>query len=167
MSPVPFGAKTVVFAVALAAAATGVSWAQGGRSLQALDVCKVVPGESIAVAVGGKLGEARPFISAESELTRCTYLVDVPAPEKVARKAFVIWLYPPADFVELRGTTEGRITDIRGLGDEAYGFQDPGDGRSKVRVLRRGDVTIEATADTQDAARKIAGVALASLARAK
>jgi len=59
------------------------------------------------------------------------------------------------------------MTDVSGLGDGACIFQDSGDGRFKIRVLRKGDVTIEATADTADAARKVAGVTAASLAKAK
>ena len=143
------------------------AWAQAARDLGAVDVCRVIPGEAVAAAVGGKLAEARPFTPKPPTFTRCTYLVDVPGPEKPVRKGYALWLYPPGDFVELRGFTEGKITDIPGLGDGAYWFQDPGDGRFKIRVLKRGDVTIEATADTADAARKVAGVAVASLAKAK
>jgi hypothetical protein len=145
----------------------GIALAQVGRDLESVDVCRVIAGEAVAAAVGGKLVEVRPFTPKPPTFTRCTYFVDVPGPQKPLRKGYALWLYPPADFVELRGFTEGKITDIAGLGDGAYGFQDPGDGRFKIRVLKRGDVTIEATADTADAARTVAGVALASLAKTK
>jgi hypothetical protein len=56
---------------------------------------------------------------------------------------------------------------VTGIGDGAYAFKDPGDGRFKIRVLRRGDVTIEASADTAETARKVAAVAVAQLAKGK
>jgi hypothetical protein len=149
------------------AVCAGTSWAQAGRDLKIVDVCRVIPGEAVAAAVGGKLAEVRPFTPKAPTFTRCTYLVDVPGGAQATRKGYALWFHPPADFEELRKYTEGKVTDIPGLGDGAYGFQDPGDGRFKIRVLKRGDVTIEATADTADAARKVAGVAIAALAKAK
>lgn len=145
----------------------GTAGAQAGRDLKTIDVCRVVPGETVAAAVGGKLAEVRPFNPNDGSMARCTYLVDLPGPEKPVRKGYAIWLFPPGDFVELRGFTESKMTDVSGLGDGAYIFQDSGDGRFKIRFLRKGDVTIEATGDTADAARKVAGVAAASLAKAK
>ena len=54
------------------------------------------------------------------------------------------------------------VTD---LGDGAYGFLDSGDGRYKLRVLRRGDVTLEATASTAAGARALAEAAFKALAK--
>jgi len=51
------------------------------------------------------------------------------------------------------------------LGDGAYGFLDSGDGRYKLRVLRRGDVTLEATASTAARARALAEAAFKALAK--
>lgn len=158
------GCVALVLGSVLCAGAVGV---QAQRDLKTIDVCKTVPGDAVAAALGGKLAEARPSSPKAGSLPRCTYLVDVPGAGKPDRKGYVIWVYPPADFVELRRFTEGRITDIPGLGDGAYLFQDSSDGRFKIRVLRKGDVTIEATADTADAARRVASVAAASLAKAK
>ncbi len=161
--------RTVLFALALtvAASAAGPSWAQTRRDLKTMDVCQVVPGDAVASAVGGKLAEARPFTPKPPTFTRCTYLVDVPGGAQTTRKGYALWFYAPSDFEELRKYTEGKVTDIPGLGDGAYIFQDPGDRRFKIRVLRRGDGTIEATADTADAARQVAGIAVAWLAKRK
>ena len=159
----PVALATVV-GVSLSVSA-GTARAQTGRDLKTIDVCRIVPGEAVAAAVGGKLAEARPFTPKPPTFARCTYMVDVPGAAQAARKGFALWFYPPADFEELRKYTEGKVTDIPGLGDGAYGFQDPGDGRFKIRVLKRGDVAIEASADTADAARKVAGVAVARLAK--
>jgi hypothetical protein len=141
--------------------------AQVRRDLKALDVCQAVPGEAVAKAVGGQFAEARPFAAKDSTLARCTYQVTLPGAGSGARKAYVVWVYPAADFESLRKFTAGRISEVPGLGDGAHAFQDSGDGRFKIRVLKRGDVTIEATADTADAARKVAETALACFSKAK
>jgi hypothetical protein len=144
----------------------GVATPQG-RNLSGVNVCQMVPGEAVAKAVGGTLAEARPIVAKDSTLPRCVYQVVVPQGAATARRAYVIWAYPPGDFQSLRRYTEGKVSDVPGLGDGAYAFKDPGDGRFKIRVLKSGDVTIEATADTADAARRVAEAALASLKKAK
>jgi hypothetical protein len=136
-----------------------------GRNLGVVNVCELVPGDTVARAVGGTLAGARP-VAAKGSAPRCVYQV-VPPGAPDARTAFVIWLYPPDDFESLRRSTEGTISDVPGVADGAYAFKDPGDGRFKIRVLKSGDVTIEATADTADAARRVAEAALASLKKAK
>jgi len=149
------------------AVSAGTAAAQTPRDLKTMNVCQVVPGDAVAAAVGGKLAETRPFTPQNPTFTRCTYLVDVPVAGRSTRNGYTLWFYPPADFEELRKFTEGTITAVPGLADDAYEFLDPGDGRFKIRVLRRGDLTVEATAGTADAARKIAGVAVAWLAKQK
>jgi hypothetical protein len=144
---------------------TGTGWAQGGRDLKTVNVCKAVPGDAIATAVGGRLAEVRPFTPKDPTFTRCTYFVDVPGTGQATREAYSLWFYPPADFEDLRKYTNEKITEVSGLADGAYEFRDSGDGRFKIRVLKRGDVSFEATAGTADAARKVAGVAVAWLAK--
>ena len=139
---------------------------QARRDLKVLDVCRLVPGDAVAKAVGGALAEARPFFDKDGTLARCTYVVTLPGSGDT-RQAYVIWIYPPADFEELKAFTEGKMTAVPGLGDGAYSFQDPGDGRFKVRVLKRGEVTIEATAVTADGARNVAEAAVAAVSKAK
>ncbi len=138
-----------------------------GRSLKGLDVCKLVPGENIAKAVAGQLAEARSVVAPDGTAPRCIYQVMSAGGQKPVRAAYVIYLYPPSDFQELRRYTEGKIVDVTGLGDGAYAFHDPGDGRFKIRVLKRDDVTIEASADSAEGARKVANAALASLKKSK
>ena len=149
------------------AVSAGTAAAQTPRDLKTMNVCQVVPGDAVATAVGGKLAETRPFTPKPPTFTRCTYFVDVPGTARSNRKGYTLWLYPPADFEELRKYTDGKITEVPGLADGACEFHDPGDGRFKIPVLKRGDVGVEATADTADAARKVAGVAVAWLAKNK
>ena len=143
----------------------GTVSAQAGRDLKTIDVCKVIDGGAVAAAVGGTLAEVRPFNPKDGTLARCAYLVDVPKQGTPERKGYTVWVYPPSEFVGLRKYTEEKTTELPGIGDGAYWFQDAGDGRFKVRALKGGDVTIETTADSMDAARKIAGVALRALAK--
>ena len=72
-------------------------------------------------------------------------------------------MQPETNFEELKKYTESPLTPVAGLGDGAYIFQDKGDGRFKLRVLKRGDLMFEATGDSAESARKVADVVVAHL----
>ena len=74
-----------------------------------------------------------------------------------------MWVSAEADFEELKRHTESPLTPVPGVGDGAYMFQDKGDGRFKIRVLKRGDLMFEATGDSADSARKVAAVVVEHL----
>jgi hypothetical protein len=131
------------------------------RDFAKLDVCQLVPGESIAKALGGKLVESRPF--ADKSFSRCTYFIVPAGTDK--RLGYAVWLHPAGDFEELRQYIEEPTTPVAGLGDGAYQFQDKGDGRFKINVLKRGDVMFQATAESAEAARKVAAAVAAQLTR--
>lgn len=117
-----------------------------------VDVCGMVPGDAIARALGARLVEARPF--ADKNWSRCTYIVAVPGSD--TRTGYGVWLQPAGDFEEMKAYIEAPIVPIDGLGDAAYGFQDKGDGRYKIYVLKRDDLSFQATRETEAAARKVA-----------
>jgi len=132
---------------------------QTPRDWTTFNVCQLVPGDAVARAVAAKLNEARPFY--DKTFSRCTYLVTVTATNKPA--GYAVWVSPEADFEELKRHTESPLTVVTGLGDAAHMFQDKGDGRFKIRVLKRGDLMFEATGDSADAARKVAAVVVEHL----
>jgi hypothetical protein len=124
------------------------------RDWTTFNVCQLVPGEAVAKAVGAKLNEARPFF--DKTFSRCTYLVTLTATNKPT--GYVVWMEPEANFEELKKETQSPLTPVAGLGDAAYMFQDKGEGRFKLRVLKRGDLMFEATGDSAESARKVADV---------
>lgn len=134
---------------------------QARRDLNKVDVCQLVPGEAIARALGGKLVQTRPFNPKDGTFSRCTYFI-VPAGSN-ERAGYSIWVYPAGDFEELKQYSEDKMTPLTGLGDGAYIFRDSGDAFFKLRVLKRGDLSFEAIADTAEKARKVAEAAVASL----
>lgn len=131
---------------------------QQPRDWTTVNVCQLVPGEAVARAVAGTLTEARPF--QDKIISRCTYLVTL-ANGKPA--GYVVWMQPETNFEELKKYTESPLTPVAGLGDGAYIFQDKGDSRFKLRVLKRGDLMFEATGDSAESARKVADVVVAHL----
>jgi hypothetical protein len=58
---------------------------------------------------------------------------------------------PAEDFAELKKYIESPTTAL--TGDGAYRFQDNGDKRFKVNVLKKGDLMFQATADSAESAR--------------
>jgi hypothetical protein len=134
---------------------------QPRRDYATLNACEAMPGDVVARALGGKLAEARPFM--DKSFSRCTYFITPSGSDQ--RLGYVVWLQPAADFDELKKATEERITIVTGLGDAAYAFQDKGDGRFKMNVLKRGDLMFQATANTAESVRKIADAVAAHLWR--
>lgn len=127
---------------------------QTPRDWMTFNVCQLVPGDAVARAVAAKLNEARPFY--DKTFSRCTYLVTLTATNKPA--GYAVWMSPESDFEELKQHTQSTLTPVTGLGDGAHIFQDKGDGRFKLRVLKRGDLMFEATGDSAESARKVADV---------
>jgi hypothetical protein len=132
---------------------------QPRRDYSTLNVCQIVPGESIARALNGRLAEARAF--SEKTFSRCTYFVFPPGTEQ--RLGYVVWMQPPEDFEELKKHVGEPLTALTGLGDGAYMFRDTGDGRFKINVLKRNDVMFQATGDSAASARKVADAVATTL----
>lgn len=142
----------VMLAAALPEASARQAPGPAGYEWTTLDVCKMVPGEVIARALGARFVEARSL--ADRSWSKCTYMVALPGSD--ARAGYVVWMQPAADFDEMKAYIEAPTTPIAGLGDAAYGFRDPGDGRYKIYVLKRGDLSFQATGESEATARKVA-----------
>ena len=134
---------------------------QPGRDYATLNVCKLVPGDAIARAFGGKLAEVRPF--SDKSFSRCVYFIVPPGRDKPL--GYVLYIQPPKDFEELKKHIAEPLTTLTGLGDDAYMFRNKGDGRFKIHVLKRGDLMFQANADTAESARKVADAVVTQLWR--
>jgi hypothetical protein len=148
----------------MAAAQTpGSATAAKPRDFAKTDVCQLVPGEAVARALGMKLADAQSFVDPGGAFARCTYLVVPIVDAGDLRKGYSVWLQPAGDFERLKASSQGPTSPVPDLGDTAYLFQDPGDGRVKLRALKKGDAVLMVTADTAEAARRIAEVAVTSV----
>jgi hypothetical protein len=132
------------------------------RDPSTVDVCAQVPGTAVAELFGKTLKEQR-LVPIKGKTNRCVYILA--APGSSATEGFVLWLYRPEDYHELLEYTEGIVEKPEGLGDEAVLFVDPGDGRSKLRLLVREKFSLEVSASNIPAARKLAKLALDRFSR--
>ena len=135
--------------------------AQSKRDHATLDVCQMIPGTVVAQALGATLSSTRPVM--DKTFSRCTYLVTPSGGAKPL--GYVVWVQPAADFQDLKQHIDSPITPIAGLGDGAYTFQDKGDGRFKINVLKRDDLMIQVTGESAASARKVADAVVAHLGR--
>lgn len=144
----------------LAASATAETPGSVVSDPSSINVCERVPGAEVAKALGKALRSQRPIMVKESKLSRCVYIVGLPAKPEAPTEGLVLWLYAPREYAELNRVTEGKLEPVPGLGDEAVRFLDPGDGRHKLRLLRRGRFSLEATAGDAASALALARLAL-------
>jgi hypothetical protein len=131
------------------------------RDYMKVNVCDLVPGDAIARALGGKLVQVRS--TPDTTTSRCTYFI-IPGGAS-SQLGYVLWLQAAEDFEGLKKYIEEPLTPLSGLGDGAYMFQDKGDGRFKINVLKRGDLMFQATGETAERARKVADAAWAILSK--
>jgi hypothetical protein len=150
------------FLIAAIAAFVGpVMVARQARDYTKFNVCEFIPGDAIARAVGARLTQTRPTF--DKNWSRCAYYVTDATGKP---NGYVVWIQPAEDFEELKKHIAQPITPVSGLGDAAYLFQDD-DHRFKLNVLKRGDLMFQATADTQESARKVAATVLAIVSKKK
>lgn len=125
-----------------------------------VNVCERMPGTEVAKAFGKTLRSQRSVAPKGEAASRCVYILAEAGKPDAPTVGLVLWHYPPADYDELKRVTDAKTEAVPGLGDAAMRFLDPGDGRHKLRVLRRGKFTLEATAPDADSALKMARLAL-------
>lgn len=128
--------------------------------VSSVNVCGRVPGADVARSLGKTLRSERSVVSKEPKLSRCVYLLGAPGKPDTATEGLVLWLYAPNEYAELNQVTENKLEPVPGLGDEAVRFLDSGDGRHKLRLLRRGRFSLEATASDPQSALALARLAL-------
>ena len=125
-----------------------------------VNVCEKVPGADVAKVLSGTLRSSKPFANEDSRSSRCVYIVAASAAPGATSEGLVLWLYDADDYAELNGVTEAKLEPVTGLGDKAVRFLDPGDKRHKLRVLRAGRYSLEATAATAASAAALAKLAV-------
>jgi hypothetical protein len=124
-----------------------------GRDLATVDVCLLLPGADVAKAFGGSL--KRTSGNSTAVASDCTYTILTRTP-----KTFLVYLYPPDHFAMLKEMSD-KAEPVSGLGDGAFVEQDSG--WYELKVLKKGDVTIDTRGDTLEEARKLAELVLARL----
>ncbi len=147
-------AVPVLFASTVAAAPLVVT------DPSSVNVCERVPGADVAKALGKPLKSERPIIFKDSKLSRCVYLLLPPGKPAGTTEGLVLWLYTAKEYAELNKVTESKLVPVPDLGDEAVRFLDAGDGRHKLRALRKGRYSLETTAGDAATALTLARLAL-------
>ena len=120
------------------------------------DLCKIIPGNEVAKAAGGKIIETK---SAEG---RCVYIVGFEQ-SNPPRRAFVIYQHEASDYEGLKDAMGMEIKPVKGIGDEAVGSFDSESNRYWLLVVKRGQVTYQVSGDNEDLVRKVAVAALKQL----
>jgi hypothetical protein len=128
-----------------------------------INVCERVPGAEVAKLIGKPLKSERPIVFKDSKLSRCVYLVFSGGKPEGATEGLVLWLYAATEYAELNKATEAKLEPVSGVGDEAVRFLDAGDGRHKLRALRKGRYAVEATAGNAPSALTLARLAVERL----
>ena len=125
-----------------------------------INVCERVPGSEVAKALGKALRSERPVVFKDSKLSRCVYIVGSPGKPDDRTQGLVLWLYAPTEYAELNRVTKEKMEPVPRLADEAMRFLDSGDGRHKLRLLRRGRFSLESSASDPASALALAKLAL-------
>jgi hypothetical protein len=125
-----------------------------------INVCERVPGAELAKVIGRPLKSERSIVFKDSKLSRCVYLLYSGGKPEGATEGLVLWLYTAQEYAELNKVTESKLEPVSGVGDEAVRFLDPGDGRHKLRALRKGRYAVEATAGDAASAQTLAKAAV-------
>jgi hypothetical protein len=128
----------------------------GQTSFETLNVCERVPPADVAAVVSGRALDGRPVNVKGLTAARCVYGIEIAG----ARRAFVIWINPAADFEGLRKATDPPVEEIKGVGDEAFAITDKDTKRIQLTARARGKVTVQVTSERMEWAQAVAKVAL-------
>jgi hypothetical protein len=150
--------STRLLAIAALVTTVGAPLAGGAQqtSYESLNVCERVPPAEVAAAVSGRPVDQRPVNPKGLTAARCVYGTEVAG----SRRAFVVWVNPVADYDGLRQASEPPITDVKGVGDDAFAIVDKETKRTQLTARKRGKVTVQVTAESMEWAQAVAKVAL-------
>lgn len=128
-----------------------------------INVCERVPGTEVARVLGKSLKSERPIVLKESKMSRCVYQLLGQDKSGEATEGVVLWLYTAQEYAELNKVTDAKLEPVPRLGDDAVRFLDSGDGRHKLRALRKDRYSIESTGGDAASALAVARLALERL----
>ena len=143
----------ILLCVTAAIALFGPLSATAHGQQKATDLCKIIPGDKVAKAIGGKIMETKSLDG------RCVYIVGFGQTD-LPNRAFVIYVHEAGEYDGLKDAMEGEIKPITGIGDEAVGSFDSQTNRYWLLVVKRGQVTYQVSGDNEDLVRKVAVAAL-------
>ncbi|HQZ37710.1 MAG TPA: hypothetical protein PLH72_01630 [Vicinamibacterales bacterium] len=112
-------------------------------SFESVDVCQKVPGATLAAAVGGRLVDQRSINVKGLDAARCVYGIEIDG----SRRAFVVWANPAGDFDGLRAASTPPLTEVPGVGDEAFTVTDPETRRVQLTGWIRGKLTVQVSGE--------------------
>lgn len=118
-----------------------------------IDLCRELPGETVAKAVDGNLLETKSMPG------RCLYIVDFKNSGAPSR-AFVVYWHKAEDYDALKAAMDGELKQIQGLGEEAVISFDMESGRYWLLAFRRDRATYQISGDNEELVRKVAEAAL-------
>jgi hypothetical protein len=72
----------------------------------------------------------------------------------------VVWVNPVGDFDGLRDASEPPVTDVTGVGDDAFATTDADTKRIQLTARVRGKVAVQVTSERMDWAQAVARLAL-------
>ena len=139
----------ILLCVIAAIALFGPLSAKAHGQEKAADLCKIIPGDEVAKAIGGKIMETKSFEG------RCVYIVGFGQTDPPSR-AFVIYQHDASDYEGLKDAMEGKIKPVKGIGDEAVVSFDSQSKRYWLLAVKRGQVAYQVSGDNEDLVRKIA-----------
>jgi hypothetical protein len=143
---------TVGVGIALGVSLTGAQQ----TSFESLNVCERVPSAEVAKALSGRPVDARPVNVKGLTAARCVYRIEIEG----TPRAFVIWVNPVDDFDGLRKASTPPVTDVKGVGDDAFATTDMDTKRVQVTARARGKATVQVTSERMEWAQAAARVAL-------
>ena len=119
-------------------------------------MCERVPSTAVAEAVSGRPVDAKPINSKGLAAARCVYGIEIAG----TRRAFVVWVNPVGDFEDLRKGSTPPVTDVKGVGDDAFAITDGDTKRIQLTARLRGKVTVQVTSERMEWAQAVARAAL-------
>jgi len=125
-------------------------------SFESLNACQRVPSTIIAAALSGRPVDERPVNAKGLTAARCIYGIEIAG----TRHVFVVWVNPADDFGGLRDASAPPISDVKGVGDEAFATADKETKRIQLTARLRGKVTVQVTSERMDWAQAVARAAL-------
>lgn len=128
-----------------------------------LSVCELLPGDTLATVLGGRLDDARAVASGPETARSCRYTI-LPADSAIhTPSVFVVHLQSAVNFDTLRTLQADPISPVVGLGDEAYRTYHPNTARYDFYIVKRERYMLEVTGDDTTSMRRIVELALSIL----
>lgn len=137
--------------------------APAGRDLATLDLCELVPGESVAEVLAARLNRS-PTSNVSDVMSECWYSVSKKGSD-AGLDSYTLWVSPPGDYGMSKELEAGPLEEISGLGDEAYITHSELEDQYSLQVLIADELTLGAYGSDRERVLALARLALDRLPR--